>query len=271
MLKIEIVEPHLMDKKTLHNVGVFLLALAGHEVVNAPAPPRADFIEKATREEPEINPSIDGRLADPEFVAAQRRVPMPPPAEPLLTPNQVMGVEPFPVPTTGTCRAPVEIEVDANGLPWDGRIHARTKTKVADGSWKKMRGVHDHVVAKVEAELRQAMNAPVAPVVMDVPAPATVEMPADAAKVFAPPAVLPATRVADDMAMTAPIPPAPITFPALVQKIAGYLSTNKLVQKELIEIVSSLGLPSLPLASTRPDLIPTIEAMVDAKVMERAA
>lgn len=43
--------------------------------------------------------------------------------------------------------------VDKNGLKWDERIHASTKTTNADGTWKKKRGVDDALVASVTAEL----------------------------------------------------------------------------------------------------------------------
>jgi hypothetical protein len=39
-------------------------------------------------------------------------------------------------------------------LPWDPRIHARTQSINADGSWRNKRGVDIALVAQVEAELR---------------------------------------------------------------------------------------------------------------------
>lgn len=46
-------------------------------------------------------------------------------------------------------------ELDADGLPWDERIHAGTKTKTAKGIWTKRRGTPDATYNKVVAELRQ--------------------------------------------------------------------------------------------------------------------
>ena len=69
-------------------------------------------------------------------------------------------------------------ETDVNGLPWDKRIHAGTKTKTAKGAWKKRKGVHHSVVTEVEAELKTA--APVESL-MDLVVPET-------APVAAPPA-----------------------------------------------------------------------------------
>lgn len=48
------------------------------------------------------------------------------------------------------------IELDATGLPWDGRIHASTKTKTAAGNWKKAKGVDKATIPVIEAELRAA-------------------------------------------------------------------------------------------------------------------
>lgn len=73
--------------------------------------------------------------------------------------------------------APAGVELDKHGLPWDNRIHAETKAKIADGSWRKKRGVDPALVAQVEAELRQVMGAPSAPLaqgVAPVPTPVSV-------------------------------------------------------------------------------------------------
>lgn len=67
------------------------------------------------------------------------------------------------VSTTGN-----EGEFDSAGMPWDERIHASTKTKNADGKWKKRKGVDDAVTLAVEAELKggspavQQVQAPIA-------------------------------------------------------------------------------------------------------------
>lgn len=44
-------------------------------------------------------------------------------------------------------------DVDAEGMPWDERIHASTKSVVANGTWKLKRGVDQSLVAQVKAEL----------------------------------------------------------------------------------------------------------------------
>lgn len=43
--------------------------------------------------------------------------------------------------------------VDSKGTPWDARIHSESKATVADGSWRKRRGVSDELFNEVMAEL----------------------------------------------------------------------------------------------------------------------
>lgn len=57
-------------------------------------------------------------------------------------------------------------DLDKNGFPWDERIHASTKAKNADGTWRYRKGVDDATKRKVEGQLKgtmQATNAPVTP------------------------------------------------------------------------------------------------------------
>lgn len=54
-------------------------------------------------------------------------------------------------------------ELDKNGLPWDPRIHASTKGKNQDGSWKALRGVDKSIVPGIEAELRARVGTPPPP------------------------------------------------------------------------------------------------------------
>src|SRR5690606_17225438 len=41
-------------------------------------------------------------------------------------------------------------DFDSAGLPWDERIHASSRATVADGTWRKKRGVSPEEVAAVE-------------------------------------------------------------------------------------------------------------------------
>lgn len=101
---------------------------------------------------------------------------------------------------------------DANGLPWDARIHAKTKGQNEDKTWRKKRNVDAALVAAVEAELRgAAAPAPVpAPVPMPMPVPMAAPMPAP----MTVPAPLPVPAVAAPAPLPMPDPvPAPVTAP----------------------------------------------------------
>jgi len=60
--------------------------------------------------------------------------------------------------------------VDADGLPWDERIHAPSKGQNKDGTWRKKKKLEDVFVAGVETELR-AGAAPGAPAMPAAPTP----------------------------------------------------------------------------------------------------
>ena len=69
-----------------------------------------------------------------------------PPAPPVVT---------QPVVQTEETSLPLEpdVELDTEGVPWDARIHASTKTKlVKNGTWKLIRGVDPVLVAQVKTE-----------------------------------------------------------------------------------------------------------------------
>lgn len=63
--------------------------------------------------------------------------------------------------TSTTMETASDVVLDSRGLPWDGRIHASTKTRLAkDDSWKLKRGLELEYVTQIEAELRQVMAFP---------------------------------------------------------------------------------------------------------------
>lgn len=124
-------------------------------------------------------------------------------------------------------------ELDANGIPWDARIHAGTKVKNADQSWRTKRGADPALVASVTAELKAAAQQPPA---ADAPPPPSEPAPAataaDAATAFgaagaggasdapAPPAAdVPSPPAAD---ATPPPPAAPaageLIYPAVLSR-----------------------------------------------------
>lgn len=175
------------------------------------------------------------------------------------------------------------IEVDSAGMPWDHRIHASSRAKVADGTWRQRRNLDPNVLAQVQAEMLQVMGLP-APVVsaasqQEIVIPTAPTTPLEALEQavevippppppppFAPSVVVPAAPVA-----IAPPPPStpagvattaspsnPVTFPQLVTRITKMLAAKELTQGDIAGACQSLGIPHMPALASRPDLIPSM-------------
>jgi hypothetical protein len=186
-------------------------------------------------------------------------IPAPPTAE-VVTTALVDTTEEVVVPET--TETP---DVDVTGLPWDGRIHASTKTLKADKTWTAKRNVSADLVTSVTAELRANMAAPGAPadgpVFTDpaqafgtIPKPPVEGPPADVVVIPPPPAeeAAPAAAASDGMAEFARI------MRVVVDKQkAGLLDTSIAVS-----IAKQLGLVDMRGLAQRPDLIPAFEALL---------
>lgn len=134
------------------------------------------------------------------------------------------------------------VELDKSGLPWDGRIHASSKAKVADGSWRAKRGVDPELVKQVEAELRQTMAAPAAPGAGWVP-------PAAPAN---PLAAVPWPFPAPD---AAPV----VTYAELTALVTSSLSLGTVTLEQVNAACNNHGIPSFPSLASRPDLVPAVK------------
>ena len=161
----------------------------------------------------------------PDGVAVNAAPPSPAPA-PVAPPMPAPVAQPAPIPPmpaaptggdgdddeNGPVAAVADGAVDSNGLPWDERIHAKTKATNADGSWRYRRGVDDATKTAVEAELR-ARSAPPMPAPVAQPAPIP-PMPANPEGGVAPaiptaPVAMPAVPM-QPMAPPPPLAAAPI-------------------------------------------------------------
>lgn len=130
-------------------------------------------------------PATDVRAAS---VFAGSAVPAPPPAPPappapLLIPRAPPAIPPAP----GAVAGPVER--DTAGIPYNARIHNKSRTKKQDGTWKLAKGIDPVVVAAVLQELTGSTATTVVPAAPLAPAAPPVP-PAPIAPV-APAAVIP--------------------------------------------------------------------------------
>jgi hypothetical protein len=182
----------------------------------------------------------------------------------------------------------IGVELDKDGIPWDGRIHTQIKSKTVEGVWKKRRNLEQDYLAAVTSELRATMMAP-APVA-EVPAPAPVaevpappapvaEVPAPVAEVPAPVAEVPAPApvaevpappapVAEVPAPPAPVaevpaPPAPpaapgISFAEFMGHVTAGVTSSRFTREGVMAACVANGVPNLPGLINRPDLIPAV-------------
>lgn len=56
--------------------------------------------------------------------------------------------------------APTNNDLDGDGVPWDARIHASTKTRTQKGVWTKKKGIDDATYASITASLKGTAAAP---------------------------------------------------------------------------------------------------------------
>jgi hypothetical protein len=201
-------------------------------------------------------PSLTAPADTTGTTLAATSAPVPP------APN-VAPIPPAPIAAHQTGNPASGVDLDKHGLPWDGRIHAGTKRKNADGSWTAKRGGDPAVVAQVEAELRQVMGAPaaapLAPVVSVPPPP-----------VASPVAQAPAAPiVAQPPPPVAPSGDARQQFVGLVGRASAAIQAQKVTQAEVNQCCVDAGVPALPLLANRLDLVAQVAAHVDALIAAR--
>lgn len=220
----------------------------------APAPPAAfnPFIAKGVAAEPASPPAPSTAVvaALPNVPAASTPgLPTPPTAAAMPAPPSA--------PVAAAPSAPVALpspagaaQLDAHGLPWDARIHAKTKTMNADGTWRRFRGVQDALVAEVEAQLRASMAATV-PAAAALPPAAPPLPPAPPA---APP-TLPPAPPAPPVAAALPLS----NFAELMAGLAPHMTSGKITNLTLASILGEFKLANLyQLATVSPEVVAAV-------------
>lgn len=166
------------------------------------------------------------------------------------------------------------VPLDKEGLPWDGRIHASTKTFIADGSWKLRRGVDPAEVEKVKVQLKELMAVPTVTIgsASHVPTPImptvdpTITMrqlteivPPISGPVGIPTPPPPKSHYLIDQQ------PATVTLTDLIARMSAAIVAGKMTQATVSEMCAKHGVSEFILLSSRPDLLPLIDA--DMKAM----
>ena len=137
-------------------------------------------------------------------------------------------------------------DLDSRGLPWDARIHSSSKNRNADGSWRKLRGVHEGFVNDVENELSMTMNAPAVPV----------------APIEEPVTQTPSETVIPDV----PVVPVdePVSFNDFMQYLTPKLAAGEINPAQVAGVIASVELPHIGALFNRPDLIPAVKQKIEA-------
>lgn len=155
--------------------------------------------------------------------------------------------------TVAEMAPPAALGVDAEGYPWDERIHASSRNTVADGTWRKKRGVDEALVAQVRAEwdakLRGAAPSPTeaerlqADHVDTMPIdPATVGFGAAPAQVPPPPPAAPAGDAWPDEIL-GPRTDAMAPFPQFLTWANRQISAGTLDNARLLAVLGEHGVP----------------------------
>lgn len=147
------------------------------------------------------------------------------------------------------------VEVDSEGYPWDERIHSGAKSKTNAGTWTRRRNVPDEIYHQVRDELKGhgTMTAPTPPLPVAapvVPPPPTVQVPA-----------------APQPDPGAPVPPGLNPFVGLMRRVAADVQAARYDHEQLKGWIVGLGdatVTSLPQLNGRPELIATLNALLDA-------
>lgn len=197
------------------------------------------------------NPELpDGFVRDAKAALLETPEPYPSPVEPdpTIAPPLLDKIEDNyspPPPLNGR----VASDLDADGLPWDARIHSSSKNKIADGTWRKKRGVDKEDYDRVVDELRQLMAVPVATRDDELPgmwSHSDFEGGATDADVPPPPPV-----VADD--------DTPAAFTAFLKAVSHKIQAKELTMADVTAALPE-GVANLQLLNGRQDLIPQVWA-----------
>lgn len=225
------------------------------------------------------------------------QVATPAPVAPVAQPAQsVQPAAPAPMPQPDDEPATVSSNppaVDSTGLPWDERIHSATKSTVANGQWRRKKGVPDELVAQVEAQLRGAVAQPAqqiqpadpfaqfmqqtaqpatpAPVAQPVQPAAPAPMPQPMQAMAPLDAQQTAAFFAQQPAMapaTAPTSPAPADFPSFMKVLAGAVAAQKVDPAYINGLCQQLGIGAIADLMGNTALIPVAynKLITDGKI-----
>ena len=219
-----------------------------------------------------ISPEQAERIAI--FTSTGAGIPQPMPAPSAA--NGAVPTPPVPMPSMSADSTTIPTgptgadELDAEGLPWDARIHSSSKKKTAKGLWAARKGgPKDGELAAIKDELRGVTQevlpipSPTAPTPMPFPIP----MPAVSEPTPMPlPTPVPMPIVAPEP--TAPVP-APVSNPPAVEEwdfaklmthIGPKIGSGAISTEYLVQVCGAHGINSVTDTAQKPEVIPALVA-----------
>lgn len=151
------------------------------------------------------------------------------------------------------------VPLDAEGLPWDERIHASSKERVANNTWKLKRGVGSQEVylnqVKAELRARVAAGAP-----QTAPAAALPELTAAA------PVTDPGAAFAAASGQPAPMVASadPTTFEEMMPRVTAAVVAGQVQASALNTACTAVGLPGVVALQQNPAMVPHVWAALKA-------
>lgn len=162
-------------------------------------------------------------------------------------------------PAAGPATAGPAVELDAEGIPWDERIHQVTKGKTTKNLWKVKKGFNnDTLLAQIKDELKArvaAGGATAAPAAAVQPQGGPAALPPLGAGPFVPPAAF--SPPAPAAAPSAPVGP-PTTFDQFMAKMSAACTANILPMEAVQAAVTAYQLPSITALQTNVTYIPHV-------------
>ncbi|MDA3835142.1 MAG: hypothetical protein PF495_17295 [Spirochaetales bacterium] len=148
------------------------------------------------------------------------------PVEPVDVPAPPVTVEPVVVSAPPVTVEPVDTtELDADGQPWDARIHGKKRAKIGTGTWKLIRGIDPATVEAVRAEYSAAETVS-APPAADVPTP--------------------------------PVSAGDITSQSVTARITDLTSNKKLSVIDMMKLLKTHGVQNIPDLNNHPESLQNI-------------
>lgn len=244
-MKLEVNLNDLYDVEQAHKL---LTGLLDHGSGGAKEAQADAFISALPNFVAEIN-TVAESLTRAEQVAV--------PAAPIPTPAEVFAATAIITGDGSSVALPPVI--DSEGLPWDARIHATTKTKTQDGKWKKGRGMETYYVDAVMKELRLARDGQKSLPLGVPPAPAPQgDRPSFSVAAYAEGLV---PKVTMEQCVTALADTdAPTTFEQLMPRLTAAVTGGTLQASAISAACLAHGLPSIVALQARPDLVAAVWA-----------